>query len=294
MMWFVGLAHVVLSIGYITAIIPILIILILIVAAAGLSRGWSLFSLFGLGTLAGIGLGSRGSVAKRTAYDSKSKGAEQEGWKSNDKNPSLIAGGWSTFKQITGRYPSKMTVGENSPNVVNNKTQGRSGKTMTQNEMNNYIAGKVRMAVVNAPTNYRSRRTSVPEQPFEKGMATNVPAFSSAENAIAWSLAGTMGAFVTTPKMRKLASENPKAFDKKYKRAARRLIYRQGFNDAAVKIGSSLRTNGAYRRKLSYAMPIGKEWGKGELHKFKLKKGKYKLTFKSRFGTYEKEWGRKD
>ncbi len=72
MLLVLALIHITLSLGDINAIIPIIIIIILIAAAAGLTRGFDIFSLFGLGTLAGIGLGSRGSVAKRGAYD-KSK-----------------------------------------------------------------------------------------------------------------------------------------------------------------------------------------------------------------------------
>ncbi len=72
MLLVLALIYITLSLGDINAIIPIIIIIILIAAAAGLTRGFDIFSLFGLGTLAGIGLGSRGSVAKRGAYD-KSK-----------------------------------------------------------------------------------------------------------------------------------------------------------------------------------------------------------------------------
>ena len=63
--------HIILSLGDVNALIPIIIILILIAAAGGLTRNFDIFSLFGLGTLAGIGLGSRGSMASRKtgAYD---------------------------------------------------------------------------------------------------------------------------------------------------------------------------------------------------------------------------------
>ena len=80
MMWLLGLMHIVLSLGDVDALIPIIIILILIAAAGGLTRGFDIFSLFGLGTLAGIGLGSKGSMASRKtgAYD-KSSNQYKEG-----------------------------------------------------------------------------------------------------------------------------------------------------------------------------------------------------------------------
>lgn len=55
-----------LSVGYIYSLAPLLIIIILIVAAAGATRGYSIFNLFGIATLAGIGTG-RGSMSGRTA-----------------------------------------------------------------------------------------------------------------------------------------------------------------------------------------------------------------------------------
>ncbi len=57
---------IVLSIGGLDALIPLAIIIILIVAAAGASRGYSIFNLFGISTLAGIGVG-RGSISSRSA-----------------------------------------------------------------------------------------------------------------------------------------------------------------------------------------------------------------------------------
>ncbi|MDE1854723.1 MAG: hypothetical protein KGH57_00145 [Candidatus Micrarchaeota archaeon] len=65
---------IVLSFGAIYALIPLLIIIILIAAAAGISRGYDIFSIFGIGVLAGIGgAASRGgkatgSIAGKTAY----------------------------------------------------------------------------------------------------------------------------------------------------------------------------------------------------------------------------------
>jgi hypothetical protein len=65
------LVQVMLSFGYIDALIPLLIIIVLIAAAAGLIRKWEVFELFGIEVLAGLGGGGKGSLAKKTAYGSK-------------------------------------------------------------------------------------------------------------------------------------------------------------------------------------------------------------------------------
>ncbi len=57
-----------LSLGAINAMIPILVILILLVASAGLNRGYSLFNFFGLSTLAGINPGGKASIAGKTGF----------------------------------------------------------------------------------------------------------------------------------------------------------------------------------------------------------------------------------
>jgi hypothetical protein len=66
MLWL--LASVLFSIGSINALIPIILILLLIVAAAGLNRGFSLFNIFGISTLAGINPGGKSSIAGKTAF----------------------------------------------------------------------------------------------------------------------------------------------------------------------------------------------------------------------------------
>lgn len=69
-------AQIILSFGSVEALIPLLIIIILIAAAAGLTRGWdALGKLFGITILTGIGAGAvgRGSLSGKTAF---SKGAE--------------------------------------------------------------------------------------------------------------------------------------------------------------------------------------------------------------------------
>ena len=57
------------SLGSINALIPIIIILILLVAAAGLNRGYNMFNFFGLTTLAGINPGGKASPAGKTGFN---------------------------------------------------------------------------------------------------------------------------------------------------------------------------------------------------------------------------------
>ena len=61
---------IILSIGAINAFIPLIIILILIVAAAGLMRGYNIFALFGIGVLLG-GAGKATLVGKNAAGQTK-------------------------------------------------------------------------------------------------------------------------------------------------------------------------------------------------------------------------------
>lgn len=64
----VFIAMVLFSLGAINALIPILIIITLLVAAAGLNRGYSLFNFFGLATLAGINPGGKASIAGKSGF----------------------------------------------------------------------------------------------------------------------------------------------------------------------------------------------------------------------------------
>ncbi len=59
---------VILSLGSINALIPIVLIVLLVVAAAGINRGYSLFSIFGIATLAGINPGGKSSIAGKSAF----------------------------------------------------------------------------------------------------------------------------------------------------------------------------------------------------------------------------------
>ncbi len=58
------LVGVLLSLGAVNALIPLAIILLLIVAAAGATRGYSIFNIFGIAALSGIGLGAGGMKGK--------------------------------------------------------------------------------------------------------------------------------------------------------------------------------------------------------------------------------------
>jgi len=65
-------AAVSLSIGAINALIPVIVILILIAAAAGLTRGAEIFRLFGVSTLLGIRTG-RGTLSGKSPFKAKAR-----------------------------------------------------------------------------------------------------------------------------------------------------------------------------------------------------------------------------
>jgi len=65
-------ATVSLSIGAINALIPVIVILILIAAAAGLTRGAEIFRLFGVSTLLGIRTG-RGTLSGKSPFKAKAR-----------------------------------------------------------------------------------------------------------------------------------------------------------------------------------------------------------------------------
>ena len=72
MLLLIGIAWAVFSFGAVYAFVPIIIIVILIAAAAGLSRGMSIFSAFGIGAIIGIGGsfggGGRGKALHKQGY----------------------------------------------------------------------------------------------------------------------------------------------------------------------------------------------------------------------------------
>lgn len=61
-----------LSIGAINALVPVIVILILIAAAAGLTRGSEIFRLFGVSTLLGIRTG-RGTLSGKSPFKAKAR-----------------------------------------------------------------------------------------------------------------------------------------------------------------------------------------------------------------------------
>lgn len=66
------LAEFSLSIGAINALVPVIVILILIAAAAGLTRGGDIFRLFGVSTLLGIRTG-RGTLSGKSPFKAKAR-----------------------------------------------------------------------------------------------------------------------------------------------------------------------------------------------------------------------------
>lgn len=65
-MGFMLLIAIILSLGAVNALIPLLIVLVIIVAAAGSTRGYSIFNFFGLATLAGINPGGKASMVGKS------------------------------------------------------------------------------------------------------------------------------------------------------------------------------------------------------------------------------------
>ncbi|MEM0200870.1 MAG: hypothetical protein QXD23_00495 [Candidatus Micrarchaeaceae archaeon] len=65
------------SVGAIDALVPVLIIVIFIGAAAGISRGFSFFNLFGIGTLMGLSPKGKGTLAQKTFKKSYVRGSQK-------------------------------------------------------------------------------------------------------------------------------------------------------------------------------------------------------------------------
>ena len=277
MIWILGLMHLVLSLGDVNALIPIIVILILIVAAGGLTRGFDIFSLFGLGTLAGIGLGSRGSIAKGNAYDKSApsgfkdatvskidkkeikkireqiKNKEITRWQGLKKMGAVMGGTASSlsaaamigsaYRELSKKRESKTSYGDkDSPNILKRGAKAGGTSKMSVRESENAVANRVRMAVMNEPPNFKPR-SSVPEQPYSAtetnyNFKPSLP-FSSIEAAVAWSLSShkqggsnqgkpTMAEMLRTKEMKRLAAEDPKEFNRRYLRMARKQLLLHG------------------------------------------------------------------
>ena len=74
---FLIIYSIILSVGAINALVPVLIIIVFIGAAAGLSRGFSFFNLFGIGTLVGLSPRGKGTLAYKTLKKSYLKSRQK-------------------------------------------------------------------------------------------------------------------------------------------------------------------------------------------------------------------------
>ena len=70
---------IILSVGAINALVPVIVIVVLIGAAAGATRGWKIFELFGISSLMGVGGGGRGTLSGKGGTKSPSIGASVKG-----------------------------------------------------------------------------------------------------------------------------------------------------------------------------------------------------------------------
>ena len=323
----------ILSLGDVDALIPIIIILILIAAAGGLTRNFDIFSLFGLGTLAGIGLGSKGSMASRKtgAYD-KSTDEYKKGFVSTPNakkiqnirkhaknlsnwekfkamgtiggakyghtpgSPSLMAGTYHAYRALTGKEKAKTsnpspglipgpnvltkeTAAGGSPIVVS-KAAAIGAGAMTVKQMNDHIANRVRMAVLNpekyAPKKRTSEQPSYPNKSNDNPDITpNTLPFSSTDNAVGWLLSGRSGAALKTSRMRQLAANDPAAFRKEYNKIIKRELYKHVVNNKMIEKGSSFRMpSDEERMKMRYSKTIYKEWAKGFKRSYEAKRNK--------------------
>ncbi len=95
------LFSILLSIGNINALIPIMVIIILIVAAAGASRGFSIFNIFGVSSLLGGGVGSGGGSSNlaRSGYSLRGF-LDIRGTPTNPR-------GRATLKKVVNKYFGK-------------------------------------------------------------------------------------------------------------------------------------------------------------------------------------------
>lgn len=122
---------IILSFGAIDALVPLLIILILIAAAAGITRGYSIFKMFGISTLAGIsglGLAGKGSLAGKTAFSKaavKAKGVGRTFTTAGGKTknlPGVFTAGASARARMDKNKAIKAEV-NNEINELNWKNQ---------------------------------------------------------------------------------------------------------------------------------------------------------------------------
>lgn len=133
----------VLSIGAINALIPLMIIVILIVAAAGSTRGYSIFNLFGIAVLAGIGTG-RGSVQGRSA-------AGRYFVMGTSANPKGKFKGGKTRKFIKRKLDARRTRKAMEQGKTGQGAGGRAAQVLSTNK------GRIRMAISNRKSVIKAR-----------------------------------------------------------------------------------------------------------------------------------------
>lgn len=137
------------DLGAIYAFIPIVIIIILIAAAAGLSRGTDIFQLFGIGALIGIGSGiGKGGVGRTIGSAGRSYGSPRD----------FKGMGIGTAKAIKGRSGNnafKKAAADKRARIINNfQTAARTGKigdvALSDKE-------RAALAAANAATLYKAK-----------------------------------------------------------------------------------------------------------------------------------------
>ncbi|MEM4034427.1 MAG: hypothetical protein QW257_00640 [Candidatus Micrarchaeaceae archaeon] len=115
---------VMLSFGAVNALIPIMIIVILIAAAAGLMRGYDLFAILGIGTLVGAGsMAKKGSVLSRSAYAATAKTMNI-----NKQVPQI---GGKLGKYVKGRKDVKAEKGQLTKDIKNKSGTDTYNKMLT-------------------------------------------------------------------------------------------------------------------------------------------------------------------
>ncbi len=125
------LIPVLLSLGALNALVPVIIILILIAAAAGLSRGTDLFALFGVGAMIGMGAGFTqgrgGAAANRLKYNNAAR------------------------KRYGGTISN---IGQNAPRKINQMRQINSTKGVIKGMHPEYFAqsNKAKVGVIRMAT----------------------------------------------------------------------------------------------------------------------------------------------
>lgn len=126
-----ALLAIILSLGAVNALIPIIIILVLLIAAAGLNRGYSLFNLFGITTLASVNPGGKGSIGGKSTFSVLLLGAPFAG-----AGKTLNVGGkikkiYQTRRKTKMRSTKFMDAYQRSEGFGRSKLRGRMAAAFT-------------------------------------------------------------------------------------------------------------------------------------------------------------------